>query len=560
MIGDFGSFEFALADRFRFEEELGRGGMGVVYRAHDIKLDRAVAIKMLHPTLTDELGIARFQSEIVIGAGLRHPNIIAIHEAGEADGRLYYTMDYLGGETLRTLLQREKQLSTEDAVRIFSDIAAGLQHAHDRQIVHRDIKPENILLVDGRARILDFGLARSVANIDATRLTASGLVVGTPHYLSPEQAGAEKDITPKADQYALACVLYEMLIGEPPFTGPSASAIAMRHLAEPPPSMRLRRRTTPEGIETAVNRAMEKVPADRFRSVSQFAEAAISQEAGAVRDRPHRVPRLLARRLLGGVALAVGLAALVVFLVDRSDSGSILPSVLAGTLDSSRYAIIPFRRDSASSASIHESEILYDAVTRWQGVEAVDLFQVRDEIRRDGGPPSSAAAAGKVARRLGAGRFIWGEVTGAGDHTRVRAIVFDTSRPGVARAEATARFDGSAAGDDAIWASIVDSLLFRKPRGITDDSDVGTRSLPARQAFLQGLEATTSWDLASADSSFRRATEYDPQYERAHFWLAQTRAWSRNNRPTFGRWRRAPCCTPIVCRRVKATSPERSRR
>ncbi|HTE44050.1 MAG TPA: serine/threonine-protein kinase, partial [Gemmatimonadaceae bacterium] len=534
MIGDFGTFEFSLSSRYRFEQELGRGGMGVVYRAHDIKLDRPVAIKMLHPALTDEVGIARFESEILIGASLHHPNIIAVHEAGEADGRLYYSMDYLGGETLRALLQREKQLSTEDAIRILNDVAAGLQHAHDRQFIHRDVKPENILIADGRACILDFGLAKSIANIDATRLTASGLAVGTPHYLSPEQAGAERDITPKSDQYALACVLYEMLIGEPPFTGPTASAIAMRHLAEPAPSIRLRRRTTPESIETAVRRAMEKVPADRFRSVRLFSEAAMSEPPAATeRDAPTASTVHPSRRRLGSIALGFVLAAALLVLVDRMRRGAFLGPVFASALDSTRYAIIPFRRDSASAVSIHESEIIYDAITRWEGVRAVDLFQVRDELRRDGGIPGNATAASRAARRVGAGRYIWGQVTSSGSQTRVRAQLFDTSRPEAVLAEATARFDGTTGSDDVVWARIVDSLLFGKPRGITDDSDIGTRSRPARQAFLRGLEATSSWDLASADSSFRNATEYDTQYERAHFWLAQTRAWSRNNPPNL---------------------------
>jgi serine/threonine protein kinase len=200
VIGKFGPFEYALADRYRFEEELGRGAMGVVYRAQDLKLPRQVAIKMLHPVLTNELGIARFESEIQIAASLHHPNVISVLESGDADGRLFYVMDYLGGETLRARLKREKQLSVEDALKITEDVAEGLQYAHDHAVVHRDVKPENILLVDGRACLVDFGLARALSDVDADRLTASGLAVGTPHYLSPEQASAEKDVGPKADQ------------------------------------------------------------------------------------------------------------------------------------------------------------------------------------------------------------------------------------------------------------------------------------------------------------------------------------------------------------------------
>jgi serine/threonine protein kinase len=273
LITKFGTFEHALAERYRFEEELGRGAMGIVYRATDVRLGRPVAIKLLHPTLTNELGVARFQSEIRIAAGLHHPNIVGVHDSGESDGRLYYVMDYLGGETLRARLKREKQLSVEDALAIVDQVALGLQHAHDHGIVHRDVKPENIILAEGQARVLDFGLARALSDVDTDRLTASGLAVGTPHYLSPEQASAEKDVGPKADQYALACVLYEMLVGEPPFTGPTASSIAMRHISEQAAPLRLRRSSTPAGVEAAVRRAMEKVPADRFSTIAAFAAA-----------------------------------------------------------------------------------------------------------------------------------------------------------------------------------------------------------------------------------------------------------------------------------------------
>jgi serine/threonine protein kinase len=223
VIGKFGPFEFTLSERYRFEEELGRGAMGTVYRAKDVRLGRPVAIKILHPALTNELGVSRFQSEIRIAASLHHPNIVGVHESGEADGRLFYVMDYLGGETLRARLKREKQLSPEDALKIVDDLAEGLQYAHDHGVVHRDVKPENIILAEDHACLVDFGLALALGDVDAQRLTASGLSVGTPHYLSPEQASAEREIGPRADQYALACVLFEMLVGEPPFTGPTAS-------------------------------------------------------------------------------------------------------------------------------------------------------------------------------------------------------------------------------------------------------------------------------------------------------------------------------------------------
>ena len=270
MITKFGAFEYPLADRYRFEEELGHGGMGTVYRARDLRLQRPVAIKILHPVLTSEVGVRRFESEIRIVARLFHPNIVAIHDCGEAADRLYYVMDFLDGETLRARLQREKQLHVDDAVHITEQIAEALQCAHDRNIVHRDIKPENIILTASRAYIVDFGLARALDDVDAERLTASGITLGTSLYLSPEQAQAQMDVGPAADQYSLACVLYEMLAGEPPFDGPTVTAIVMRHALATPTSVLLRRPSTPTPLATAVMRALAKNPVERFRSIGVF--------------------------------------------------------------------------------------------------------------------------------------------------------------------------------------------------------------------------------------------------------------------------------------------------
>jgi eukaryotic-like serine/threonine-protein kinase len=283
VIGEFGAFEYPLADRYRFEEKLGHGSMGTVYRARDLRLERPVAIKLLHPALTSELGIRRFQSEIRIAAALQHPNIVAVHDCGEAAGRLFYVMDHLAGETLRARLEREKQLDVEDALDITEQIADALQCAHDQHVVHRDIKPENIILTAQHAYVVDFGLARVIGGIDAERLTASGITIGTPMYLSPEQAQAQKNVGPPADQYALACMLYEMLAGAPPFDGPTPTAIAMRHVLASPTPLQLRRESTPAPVHTAVMRALEKSPTDRFSDVSLFSASLrrrLHQEGG----------------------------------------------------------------------------------------------------------------------------------------------------------------------------------------------------------------------------------------------------------------------------------------
>ncbi|MDQ2666566.1 MAG: serine/threonine protein kinase [Gemmatimonadota bacterium] len=273
MTGTFGPFEVPLADHYRFDDEIGHGAMGTVYRARDLRLDRPVAIKILHPALTSDVGIRRFQSEIRIIAALQHPNIVAVHDCGEADGRLFYVMDCLEGETLRVRIAREKQLDIEPSIRIARQVADALRCAHDHHVVHRDVTPENIVLTAHGACIVDFGLARVVDAADSDRLTESGITIGTPKYLSPEQAQAQRDVGPPADQYALACILYEMLVGEPPFNGPTAVAIAMRHAHAEPTPLLLRRASTPMHVNEAVMRALRKLPTERYADIGAFAAA-----------------------------------------------------------------------------------------------------------------------------------------------------------------------------------------------------------------------------------------------------------------------------------------------
>ncbi|HLG05346.1 MAG TPA: protein kinase [Gemmatimonadales bacterium] len=263
-----------LGERYRIEGELGAGGMATVYRAHDLKHDRPVALKVLRPELAAVIGADRFLHEIKTTANLQHPHILPLHDSGEAAGLVYYVMPYVEGESLRERLTREHQLSVDDAVRIAREVADALDYAHRHGVVHRDIKPENILLHDGRVQVADFGIALAVSSAGGgTRMTETGMSLGTPHYMAPEQAMGEREITPKADIYALGCVLYEMLAGEPPFTGPTAQAIIARVMTEEPRSLTIQRRTIPVPLEAVVRRALEKLPADRFASAARFSEA-----------------------------------------------------------------------------------------------------------------------------------------------------------------------------------------------------------------------------------------------------------------------------------------------
>jgi eukaryotic-like serine/threonine-protein kinase len=264
----------ALQDRYAIERELGAGGMATVYLAHDLRHDRKVALKVLRPELASILGAERFLAEIKTTANLQHPHILALFDSGEAGGLVFYVMPYVEGESLRDRLTREKQLPVEEAVRIAREAADALEYAHQQGVVHRDIKPENILLRGGHAMVADFGIALAASRSDGgTRMTETGMSLGTPHYMSPEQAMGEKEITPAADVYALGCVLYEMLTGEPPFTGPTAQAVVAKLLTSEPEPVATLRRTVPPHVEAALETALQKLPADRFASAAQFGEA-----------------------------------------------------------------------------------------------------------------------------------------------------------------------------------------------------------------------------------------------------------------------------------------------
>ncbi len=263
----------ALKDRYDVERELGQGGMATVFLARDVKHGRQVAIKVLHDDIGMALGADRFRREIQIATSLSHPHILQLFDSGDADGKLYYVMPFVEGESLRDRINREKILPIEDALRITQEVASALDFAHRKQIVHRDIKPENILLQEGHAVVADFGIARAVNSMNTTAaLTQTGVSLGTPTYMSPEQAFAEKDIDGRSDEYSLACVLYEMLTGQPPFTGPNAQSIMARHSMAAVPSMQVVRNTIPDEVEDLVQRALAKSPADRFPTLAEFAD------------------------------------------------------------------------------------------------------------------------------------------------------------------------------------------------------------------------------------------------------------------------------------------------
>jgi serine/threonine protein kinase/tetratricopeptide (TPR) repeat protein len=437
----------ALEGRYAIERLIGQGGMATVYLARDTRHERPVAIKVLRPELAASIGADRFLREIRVAARLQHPNILALYDSGEASGFLYYVMPFVQGESLRGLLERETQLSLADAIQLTCDIADALHCAHSNRVIHRDIKPENILLQDGRPLVADFGIARAVSDAGGEKLTETGMAVGTPHYMSPEQALGGERIDGRTDQYSLACMVYEMLVGQPPFHGPNAMAILARHSMEAVPSLQVVRNSVPDEIEDAIMRALEKTPADRFPTVRDFAEAlaavdlgpsarrtssrsmrarrstpqAVRRTSGTVAARPASFPA----KILGVVrsrgagfwatAAALILVAVGLFVWRFSSRPSAASSSTAG-YSPNRIAVMYFGSRGGQDSIGYLADGLTEALIH--ELSEVPTLQV---ISRNGVTTYKNAnvAADSVARALKVGTLVTGDVAQSGDRLRV---------------------------------------------------------------------------------------------------------------------------------------------
>ena len=357
----------ALVGRYTIERELGAGGMATVYLAHDLKHDRGVAIKVLHPDLGAALGAERFLSEIKTTARLQHPHILPLLDSGEADGLLYYVMPVVTGETLRARLERERQLPIPEAVRIAREVANALDYAHRQGVIHRDIKPENILLHDGSALVADFGIALAVQTAGGQRMTQTGLSLGTPQYMSPEQAMGERAIDARTDIYALGAVTYEMLAGDAPFTGSSVQAIVAKVLNERPTPLHTLRDTVPAAVEEAVGTALAKLPADRFATAAEFARA-LAQPAAAAGDgireaRGTRARHTVRGPALASVAIAVAIAAGWWAGARRSSEGAAAEPSRLALLIPTEHAVSHSTIDRAIGLSDDGREVVYAGAT-----------------------------------------------------------------------------------------------------------------------------------------------------------------------------------------------------
>ena len=390
----------ALGDAYVVERELGSGGMATVWLAHDKKHKRPVAIKVLHPHLAASLGADRFQREIEVAARLQHPHILSVHDSGDANGLLWFSMPFIEGETLRARLEREKQLPVDEAIRITREASQALQYAHNHGVVHRDIKPENLLLTsDGNTLVADFGIAQALgadAAIEGKRFTETGMVVGTPQYMSPEQAAGERVIDARTDMYSLATVLYEMLAGEPPFTGPNPQTIRAKMLSGPPPSVRRARPALGPKLDAAIDKALAPSPADRYTSVAEFARTLTTAEMatqGALL--PHSARRR-EQVLAVAVAAALVLGAFGIWYRTRP------PAVVGNTA----LAVLPFENDGDSSNAYFADGITDEIRGKLTALPALHVIAraSSNQYRRTDKPPQ------QIANELGAGYLLTGVV------------------------------------------------------------------------------------------------------------------------------------------------------
>jgi serine/threonine-protein kinase len=490
----------ALADRYRIDRELGRGGFAVVYLAHDLRHDRPVGLKVLHPDIAAALGVERFQREIHLAARLQHPHILGVFDSGEAAGQLWYVMPYVEGESLRDRIVRERQLPVADAVRIVQEVADALDYAHRHGVIHRDIKPENILLTDRHALVADFGIARAVG---ADALTLTGMAIGTPAYMSPEQASGEGNVDARSDLYALGCVLYEMLAGEPPFTGPTVQAILSRALTEPPRPVHPIRDAVPAALDTVMAKALARVPADRYASGSELAAAIAAAAGQAPRSaRPLRrlaPPRLASVFVLG---LVIGLGALVA-LTRVGGGGGVR-----------RLAVLPFENAGADSTAYFADGITDEIRGKLTAVPGMQVT-ARTSAEQYKGTTKRPA---EIGHELGVEYLLTGTVrwaTGAGGTRRVRVTpelvqvstgstrwqqAFDTTLSDVFQVQADIAARVARELDVALGSS-AQQRLSERPTG----------NLAAYDAFLRGEELSDAMGTVDI-APLRRALAF---YEQA---------------------------------------------
>ncbi len=548
----------ALADRYRIERELGAGGMATVYLAHDVKHDRRVGIKVLKPELAAVLGAERFVQEIKTTANLQHPHILPLFDSGEADGFLYYVMPFIDGETLRNKLNRETQLGIEEAVKITTEVADALDYAHRHGVIHRDIKPENIMLHEGHAMVADFGIGKAVSAVDGDTLTQTGVSLGTPAYMSPEQAAGDAQLDGRGDLYSLGCVLYEMLTGEPPFTGASAQAVIAKRFAQIPLEVTALRPGVPPPVSQAVARALQRAPVDRFATGAEFGQTLDTGVRTPAGTGPGAGPAAKSIAVLPFANMSADPENQ--FFADGITEEIInVLAQLPGLHVVARTSSFVFKGDAVSvrevGAKLHVASVLQGSVRRagnrlritaqlinvadgyhlWSeryDRELHDVFAVQDEIaetirdrlelsltRDPRSPlvnrPTDDVTAYELYLK---GRFLWNKRTKASLEQAVECFEGAIARdPGFALAH-------SGLADTRLVQGAYSHLALSETRRLAKAAAERALALNASAAEVQasyGQVLRLDHDWAGEEAAYRRALQLNPNYAIAHAWYAQ---------------------------------------
>jgi tetratricopeptide (TPR) repeat protein len=499
----------AFEGRYLIERELGSGELGTAYLARNPRLHKPAVLNILHSEIATTIDADDFNQAIARAARLSHPNITSLHDSGEADGFLYYVTSFLDGETLRTRLKKERQLAIADAIGIARDIASALDHFHDREIVHCDIKPENILLSDGHAVVVDFGVRSAISRAQVKTTGDSTLPTGAPAYMSPEQGAASSEVDTTSDVYSLGCVFYEMLAGEPPFTGPTAEVILARHSQDPVPPLRTARPSVPMSVQQATERALAKRPAERFRTCREFVEALEAE---------HRLRR---KRGLIGKAIAATVVTAVI-----AGSAIILNSLMSKDAEGPQsLVVLPFSYSGGEEHS-YLGDVMVDLLsTSLDGAAQLHTVDPREVLSEVAQEDVAATDRGEsIARRLNADRFVIGEIVEAGGRLRINSRLYGVGEEGAQYAQAAVE------GPSDSLHYMVDDLTVQLLLGTHGESArlisvaaTTTESLDALKAFLEGERHYQSGVNGRGEAyfAFQRAVEADSTFALAWYRLSQ---------------------------------------
>ncbi len=513
----------ALAGRYSLERKLGEGGMATVYLAHDLKHKRRVALKVLKPELAAVLGTQRFLQEIQLTANLQHPHILPLYDSGSADDALFYVMPLVQGESLRDRLDREKVLAVDETIRITRQVAGALDFAHRQGIIHRDIKPGNILLHDGEVLLADFGVALALTEAGGGRLTGTGLSIGTVQYMSPEQAGGERDLDARSDVYSLAAVAYEMLAGEPPVTGPTVQAMIAKLMTERPTSLRVVRDVVPRSLDAAVLRALAKERTDRFSSAREFADALTAPEVMA------RRPRTIVLVMLGVLAV-VGTYAVARNAVPRASTaapdGAAAPAVIRS------IAVLPLDNYSADSTQEYFAEGMTDELTA--ALATISQLRVTSRGSATQFQGKSRPPTPQIAKTLNVDAVVEGSVSRSGNRVRITAQLID------ARADKhlwAKSFERNSSDVLALQAELASAIAAEINVRLTEGEQARLATAPSvsaagHDAYLRGryfFNRPSDENLEKAIAQFEEAVKLSPAFAPAYSGLSDAYLWAGYN-------------------------------